>query len=101
MSFEGYDRVLCENGHLFECDVYAICETDLNDPNWKCPICGKPKAWSEVVDMTNGIKLGEKYQTDLEISEDPNYKQCPTCGHVKIIEPVKYKIPIKNYDKIT
>jgi hypothetical protein len=36
MSFEGYERFLCENGHLFSFDIYS---PDLPDENWKCPIC--------------------------------------------------------------
>ena len=92
MSFEGYERFLCESGHLFSADVY---DPDLPNENWKCPICNKPVAWREVVDMTNGIEDGVEYGTKLKIKTPTKYKECQTCGNKEIIERETYKIPKK------
>lgn len=53
MSFEGYYRKLCENGHLWEEDVDSLEEA-------YCPICGKGMVWRETIDMTNGIEDANK-----------------------------------------
>ena len=55
MSYEGYERGLCENGHLLTADCYI----GLPD---KCE-CGKPIVWSEGVDETNG----EGVETKLRV----------------------------------
>lgn len=47
MSYEGYERGLCKNGHLSTADCYV----GLPD---KCPECGNSFVWWEGVDETNG-----------------------------------------------
>ncbi len=90
MSFEGYERFLCENGHLHSFDVY---NPNLPNENWKCPICKKPIAWYEIVDMTNGIENGVEYETWLIEKTPKKYKICPTCNQKELIEEATYKIP--------
>lgn len=50
MSWEGYERSLCEDGHLYENgDTYG------DDGPEACTYCGKQWAWRELVDTTNGF----------------------------------------------
>ena len=51
MSFEGYYEYICERKHRFSCDVYS----DSDDSN--CPHCGGKKAFSHLVDQTNGYEV--------------------------------------------
>lgn len=86
MSWEGYERALCRNGHLEEGSDYF--GSPFLEPDWRCPHCGEPIAWWEQVDQTNdaGIK------TDL-IVYDQHACRCPDCGHQHTTEPVQYCIP--------
>lgn len=54
MSYEGYERVLCEDGHLHEYDCYEMPDFYNKENPWKCPDCGKSAAWVQGVDLTNG-----------------------------------------------
>jgi DNA-directed RNA polymerase subunit RPC12/RpoP len=81
MSFEGYNQVLCANGHLSEFDVYAELE--------KCSYCGAKFIWSHIVDQTNDEGKRFKFK---KISDD-QYDVCLTCGTKKLITPAVYKIP--------
>lgn len=47
MSYEGYEELLCGNGHYFAHDCYG-------DAPETCPRCGAPWAYSHGVDQTNG-----------------------------------------------
>jgi hypothetical protein len=109
MSFEGYERILCENGHLFEYNVYSSVNLD----EWKCPYCHKKAAWSQIVDETNGAWCSEcnpECKDDvpgcewcdhgrvdgyikLEISQPAKRKVCECCGAVSIESEETYKIP--------
>jgi len=87
MSFEGYHRVLCKNGHLEQIDVYGDYDAD----NWTCPRCKEPVAWSEIVDETNGSD-GDS-ETKLEINkacDDVHYDHYGTRYCTLYYE---YKIP--------
>lgn len=60
MSFEGYFQILCQNGHLRECDCYVEPmffrnnkEEEPEYPLWTCS-CGAHAAWWNLVDETNG-----------------------------------------------
>lgn len=52
MSSEGYYEYLCEVGHRTECDQW-----EPEQPK-ECPICGRPFAWRNWVDETNGFLEG-------------------------------------------
>lgn len=89
MSFEGYYQVLCENGHLYLLDIW---DEDITLNTYKCKFCGAKKAFSHTVDQTNdeGIKV------IFEIDVPAKFEECHTCGHKKIIELNRYKIPTKD-----
>ena len=86
MSYEGYEQVLCENGHYFTFDCYTwdfyggLCD------DWKCPTCGAPIGWCNSVDTTN-----EGYVND-DGSVEPAYgyvevklkkqSKCEHCGSI-------------------
>jgi hypothetical protein len=57
MSYEGFEQVLCSNGHYYIFDCYDFWEAE----NWHCPTCGAKATWSNMVDTTNG-----SYETDEE-----------------------------------
>lgn len=58
MSFEGYYRMLCKNGHLSSCDCYEdpVFSKDQcygGQEVWTCH-CGEVAAWWQLIDVTNG-----------------------------------------------
>ena len=55
MSFEGYEQVICANGHLSIRDVFWHFD---GNERWECPDCGAQTAWVNVVDETNGDEYG-------------------------------------------
>jgi hypothetical protein len=84
MSFEGYYRALCEDGHYSCGDVYAF------DPNHEICHCGKNFIWQEVIDQTNGME--GVMQTKLRIISEAIVERCITCGTViKTIELARYE----------
>ena len=88
MSYEGYEQVLCENGHYFTFDCYDYWQED----KWVCPICGAKSAWSNMVDVTNGswdVETNERIDgfINLQILDEC---KCEHCG--SILEK-RYKIP--------
>jgi hypothetical protein len=51
MSYEGYERLLCANGHLWENhDIYNYNNTFEE----KCPVCDAECVFYNAVDTTNG-----------------------------------------------
>ena len=62
MSFEGYNQVLCGNGHLHYVDVYEFEKyfprefggSPENITLCQCPHCGTNAVWTNQVDTTNG-----------------------------------------------
>jgi hypothetical protein len=95
MSYEGYDMVLCELGHLSEYDVYSPRNpTSPSERSWNC-YCGAAMVWSSSVDTTNGkdetgLCPGEVVLEEIEFS---SYHRCE-CGNKHEI-PAIYKIPEK------
>ena len=79
MSFEGYWRAICKNGHFRENDVYIF------DPTEEKCSCGEKFVWRELIDQTNGLE-GVK-QTCIEKISEIIGEKCPTCGTItKIID---------------
>lgn len=63
MSFEGYYRCLCRNGHYYTSDVYG--------PEATCPKCGmKERSLEVLVDQTNGDDYEEQARGIRRIMED-------------------------------
>ena len=82
MSFEGYRKKLCPNGHLTMLDVYE----DLD----YCETCYEKFVWEEIVDTTNGA--GES--TNLKLVSGGDRCVCERCGnHHQTLEI--YEVPKK------
>lgn len=79
VSYEGYVRYLCANGHMTVFDCYDEPEYTL----WKCPYCGSLRVWREAVDTTNG--RGQKQSLTLVDKGDP--------GRLVGFRPAVYQIP--------
>lgn len=97
MSFEGYYQILCRSGHLHGADCYS---DDSYDRGWRCH-CGEPKAWVNLVDVTNGSfevdpDTGEEERIDgfveLEILVPPQECVC-SCGNKHYSTHGVYRIP--------
>ena len=87
MSYRGYERVLCKNGHLHIYD----CWDAPNIEEYKCFDCGEGCAWSESVDQTNDA--GD--ETLLAENGPAIMETCACCGHTKQLSPKTYVIPTK------
>lgn len=101
MSWEGYEQVICKNGHYYN----RNCMFGANEPEF-CPYCSEEDAWRNIVDITNGSFdvnpiTGEAERIDgyieLEIDKPEETQQCSCCGHVRVIKEATYKIPKKEY----
>lgn len=92
MSFEGYNQILCCNGHLAEVDVYFM---DVKD--WNCPHCEERATWWNIVDTTNGSFDDDGERIDGYVfpeEKEPAQKcRCSECGHEHISKPATYLIP--------
>lgn len=95
MSYEGYEQLLCVNGHERVVDVYEDLKT------WRCS-CGEKLAWFNCVDQTNGSferdpVTGEDVRIDgyveLEVDREAVGETCEHCLHTETIEERIYKIP--------
>lgn len=102
MSYEGYDQILCKNGHLFEYDCY-VSPIDCHESVWHCPICNEGMAWWNSIDQTNGVDEETNLypgQIVLEYKTQPKYEVCIHCGNSKLIEKETYIIPVDKGHKI-
>lgn len=95
MSYEGLSRFLCKDGHLWTRDAFEVMYNNLKDN--KCPICGKPAIWENMVDYTNGSFDGEnRIDGFIELDFKKKYKAiCENCGKIHICNCSTYKIPKK------
>jgi hypothetical protein len=111
MSYEGFDQVLCKNGHYHEIDSheFKFYSKDNNDDAWGdlfvCE-CGELAVWWNSVDQTNACDRLCDFTEDekddcreigcrfIVLEEIPTKRTlCPTCGHCIDMEMPKYKIP--------
>ena len=92
MSFEGFDQLLCDNGHLREFDIYLA--PDLNNEGNRCPNCAAVFVWRHTVDETNGYVLDDPstHRHPLEVATEQETKQC-NLGHSHVTVEATYKIP--------
>lgn len=84
MSYEGYEVLLCVNGHMYHEDAYSFSTL-----GWACPTCDGGLAWWCSVDQTNDSGIRPKMVKWKEAVTET----CPCCGHVKRIEPERYCLP--------
>lgn len=88
MSYEGYEQVLCKNGHLEQIPA----------PWWsneyKCH-CGEGVMFTNSVDDTNcdsyGIILEEGWKSLL--IEEEKTETCSHCNHTKLVSHARYRKP--------
>ena len=93
MSYEGYDQILCKNGH--ESSIHAY-DPLLDIDNWSCPICKEKVAWWNSVDLTNGsFENGQRIDgyVKLEVDRPEENCICPDCGVSHVKRVVTHKIP--------
>ena len=93
MSYEGYDQVLCENGHYHTYDCYDFWEAE----GWNCPTCGAKAAWSNMVDVTNGSydvdDDGWETEDRIDGFVELQMREEVWCKHCGSILERRYKMP--------
>lgn len=82
MSYEGYVRYLCKNGHNRIRDVLA-------ESVERCS-CGARVVWERHVDLTNGYE--EDSDPSLEVATPAIYEIC-NLGHTHVTQEATFKIP--------
>lgn len=101
MSYEGYEVVLCANGHrhTFNCydspqlspelkEQWDVTDYDL-EMCWHCPDCNSFAVWWEGVDQTND----SGWITDLKEHTPEELSTCEHCDCSKKIKAAAYCIP--------
>lgn len=94
MSYEGYEQILCQNGHYNTIDAM---ETMYQDGYKPCEFCQSPIVWFNCVDTTNDD--GSDYIIDLKEKISATICTCH-CGNQHQISPAIYEIPEKQGHKI-
>jgi len=100
MSYEGYEQLICENGHEFSIDAYetmTYSDDVCDDPHKeiKCPVCEGKVVWWNAVDLTNGSWDDDGERIDgyfeLDIKTTAVHCECAVCGdkHVKTAATVR------------
>jgi len=84
MSFEGYQQMLCKNGHQI------IDNADADASKVKCYFCKAPIVWWNIVDDTNCDQYG---LVKLKVKTKEIKCTCKECGNIHIKVPVTYYIP--------
>lgn len=98
MSYEGYEQMLCENGHLRELErsfdelVDWFC-----DAPWNGDKCEAPLAASNSVDETNGEGYG--YRKPIELT--PAVTQVCDMGHTHVVCEATYRLSVTRYYRKT
>lgn len=96
MSYEGYEQLLCKNGHYHTAD----CRDDgmSRDPNCipfnsvKCPDCGAEFVWMNSVDDTN---CDEQGYIDIDLFQIRHAVFVTTPKGREIYTEAVYRIPSK------
>ncbi len=89
MSYEGHEKILCENGHL----TIQYAYTEQEQP-WRCPYCRARSAATFIVDETNGPDETGLCPGDVKLKVRRAHRcRCMECGNQHRSEPVQYHIP--------
>jgi hypothetical protein len=97
MSYEGYEQVLCPNGHLWiEDALKAMYEGyDL------CSVCKAKPVWCNSVDQTNcDPEVEKEMRVELVLRSPAEINTCKECGHSKLVKEQTYVIPTDKGRKI-
>lgn len=101
MSYEGYSQFLCKNGHRWSVDCHELMYCELEDYP-KCPKCGEPAVWENMVNLTNGSHDEDGNRIDgfveLEVRAEMSGK-CDCCGGTHVCERV-YEVPAGDEDEL-
>jgi len=90
MSYEGYEQVLCANGHLWIEDALKATHEGYD----LCQVCKAMPVWSNSVDQTNCDPEVEKtMRVELTVQTPTEVKTCGECGHVLTWKEGTYVIP--------
>ena len=116
MSYEGWEQILCKNGHYHSADCHDYLEYDESVPYldlekvWKCPTCGERAVWWNAVDVTNGSYCSSPEckgkdggcewcdngridgYVELEEATQVETSVCDKCGLTRTINQPTYKI---------
>lgn len=88
MSYEGYEQVICVNGHYSVVDCYMA-----ENP---CSVCNCAIAWDNPVDTTNGGEEGKIELKSLEkFIKSPAVVETCNLGHPHIMSNAVYKVPTR------
>lgn len=99
MSYEGYSRFICKNGHLWNIDAHLLM---YDEDKQLCPKCGEPEVWENSVDLTNGSFDDEENRIDgfIELKVKKEISGiCSECGEKHICERL-YEIPKLLHDAL-
>jgi cytochrome c553 len=81
MSYEGYEQLICANGHYLVRDCYAP------DLDADCDSCGAEIAERHCVDQTNDSGV----ERDIEVATEAEFAECPTCHHREQTKAATYR----------
>lgn len=86
MSYEGYEVLICEKGHIVHCpDTVFHPYLPLTQPNCQC---GASIAHTGEVDETNGLPYTLNFKLVLKTPEV--WENCPCCKHSSLKEEATY-----------
>jgi len=89
MSYEGYEQLICRNGHYHIGDCWEIGIGDKAEDNWHCPNCNESLTWINSVDTTSD----EGNPIKLEIKTSAGTCTCTVCGNIHAVRPETYHVP--------
>lgn len=98
MSYEGYEQVLCRNGHSRIYDAHdtrfdgffpARVMPEAGEKTWRCDNCGEMAGWVNSVDDTNCDAYGHVDLVEVHTAE----VQTCNLGHQHVIKEATYSPP--------
>lgn len=102
MSYEGYEQLMCKNGHAWSQDASYNYDDTFGQ---QCAICSSPAIWWNAVDTTNGSYNIDCYGNEIRIDGYVKFEvltKAETCicscshQHTKPGSETTYKLPPVN-----